>query len=74
MVSSYPIPGGVIPALNLALAAIKNSHLKSRGVSTLRVMLICPGVFVREDAITSMGYEFFHFGLLVPKQRLVFLT
>lgn len=57
-ISTYPVAGGVTPALNSVLEAIKKSNLKSRGGGTLRVMLICPGVCVRDDAISSMGFIF----------------
>lgn len=52
-----PVPGGVVAALNHTLEAIKISHLR-RGGGTLKVMLISPGVNVRQDAISSLGYEF----------------
>lgn len=57
-ISTYPVAGGVIPALSRVLEAIKKSNFKSRGGGTLRVMLICPGVCVRDDTIASMGFIF----------------
>lgn len=53
-----PVPGGVVAAMNHTLEAIKSSHFR-RGGGTLKVMLICPGVNARHDAITSLGYKFF---------------
>lgn len=52
-----PVPGGVVPAINLSLEAIKNSHIK-RGGGTLKVMLICPGQCVKEESIASLGFQF----------------
>lgn len=52
-----PVPGGVVAALNHTLEAIKSSHLR-RGGGTLKVMLICPGVNARHEAISSLGYKF----------------
>ena len=53
----HPVAGGVVPALNDCLGAIKASHEK-RGGGTLKVMLICPGVCVQEESISSIGYSF----------------
>lgn len=63
----HPVPGGVVSALNHTLEAIKHSHLR-RGGGTLKVMLICPGVNARNDAISSLGYNFLQHRTLGNKE------
>lgn len=56
-ISSYPVPGGVIPALNLSLAAIKNSHVLELG-RVPYVNIIAPkvsmGEFIRAKKTSRM--------------------
>lgn len=57
-INSYPVAGGVVPAVNTCLETIMSSHMK-RGGGTLKVMLICPGVDVQQNSLATMGYMFY---------------